>query len=165
MAHSISGIITSFKYTGALPHIVLVGNYYFIPLGKRREPNYKEEVISPYSEFTQEAKKQLKELSFEGKCCYIETDYFGGIGAQMGETWQNGKRIAGPLVSLDGTNRNYPETEVIITGNAINENLQLLGIYQHPGMDEFDSVRLGWYRSNSEVLKEYYAKRNNLKKH
>lgn len=155
MAHRISGIITNFPYTGALPHIVLVGNYHFIPLEKRREPNYSDEEIPPYEELTSETRKILKELSFSGKCCYIETDYFGGEGAQMGETWQHGERISGPLVSIDTPNpdSDFPGAEIV--ENAINQNLAQIGIYCHEGMDEFDSVRLCWYRSNEAVRAEY----------
>lgn len=155
MAHNLSGIITSFKYTGELPYIILIGNYCFIPLEKRRGTNYREEEILPYSELTSDTRKVLKELSFEGKCCYIETDYFGGLGGQMAETWENGKRIAGPLVSIDGINKTYEETEAKTVENAINENLALIGIYRHENLDEFDSARLGWYRSNKEVILEY----------
>jgi len=160
MAHRLSGIITSFKYTGELPYVVLVGNYYFIPIEKRRSPNYSEEEIAPYSELTSEAKKTLKELSFQGACCYIETDYFGGDGAQYAETWQDGNRIAGPMASCDGLSQIPEKKEAILVEDAINDNLKLIGIYRHEGMDEFDSVRLGWYRSNDEVIREYKGKKS-----
>jgi hypothetical protein len=156
MAHCLSGIITSFKYTGELPAVILVGNYCFIPLSKRRGPNYSEEEIPPYEELTSEGKKLLKELSFGGKCCYIETDYFGGAGTQMAETWQDGQRISGPIISVDGyaSNLSYPETRLV--EHAINQNLALIGIYRHENKDEFDTARLGWFRSNKEVLEEYF---------
>ena len=87
MAHTISGIITSFQYEGTLPNVILVGNYHFIPLESDQKPNYSEEVLSPYDELTKETRKLLKELSFKGKCAYVETDYFGGLGTQTAEAW------------------------------------------------------------------------------
>jgi hypothetical protein len=155
MAHSLSGIITSFKYTGEMPHVILVGNYYFIPLQKRRQLHYSEEAITPYSELTPEIKKLLKDWSFEGKCCYIETNYFGGSGYQIAETWQDGNRVLGPFISTDGTTEKPPEKGAEFTEDAINTNLQEIGIYRHENKDEFDSVRLGEYRSNQDAIEEY----------
>lgn len=160
MAHRITGIITSFKYTGELPAVVLVGNYYFIPMERRHEPHFIEDTVAPYDELSPEGRKILKELSFKGACCYIETDYFGGDGTQYAETWLDGQRIAGPMASCDGLGKiSKPEDLVIHVENAINENLALIGIYCHEGMDEFDSVRLGWYRSNDEFYREFRSKK------
>ena len=153
MPHRLSGIITDFKYTGELPHIILVGNYYFIPFQKSYKLNYSVEVISPYRQLTPETKKLLKELSFKGKCSYIETAYFGGSGSQIAETWKDGKRILGPLISFDGIHEKT--TDAVLVENAINENLKEIGIYRHTDLDEFDSVRLSHYRSNEEVIEEY----------
>lgn len=155
MAHRIHGIITSFKYEGELPHVILVGNFHFLPSRNKSGPNYSEKTLEPFDRLTKETRKTLKELSFKGKCAYIETDYFGGPGYQKSETWEDGIRIEGPLFSSDGvSNPKVPEGAIEVE-DAINQVLKTIGIYKHEGKDEFDSVRLGWYRSNGDALEEY----------
>ena len=157
MGHCISGIITSFKYEGDLPHIVLVGNFRFIPRKRAWGKNYSEPPVGPYANMNAETRKLLKELSFKGACAYVETDYFGGPGSQMSEAWQDGVRALGPLISFDGVDPRVPEGAREVK-DAINESLRLLGVYRHEGMDEFDSVRLGWYRSNRDAIEEFELK-------
>lgn len=155
MAHSINGIITSFKYIGELPHVILVGNYHLIPFTNRYGANYVDKPIPPYEEFTKAIKKRIKDLSFHGKCAYIETDYFGGTGVQISETWEDGKKIDGPLISYDGIKNTQTGEQVKVVENAINQSLQNIGIYRHEDKDEFDSIGLGKYRSYNDILKEY----------
>lgn len=155
MAHTIHGIITSFNYDGELPNVVLVGNYHFIPFKNNYGPNYSDSVLEPYEELTKETRKILKELSFKGKCAYIETNYFGGPGKQMSEAWFNGERIIGPLLSFDGIENPKIPSEAVLVEDSINKTLKTIGVYRHEGKDEFDSVRLGWYRSNDEIIEEY----------
>lgn len=92
MAHNIHAIITSFKYEGGLPNVILVSNYHLIIDRKKYGVNYSEKAFDPYNELTAKTRKELKELSFKGKCVYIETDYFGGQGGQISEVWHNGKK-------------------------------------------------------------------------
>ncbi len=155
MAHNLNCIITSFKYKGELPNLILVGNYHIIPLKNRYNDNYMEKIIEPYEEFTLKTKKIIKELSFYGKCAYIETDYFGGVGIQISEIWENGVRINKPLISYDGVEKQELE-DVIVVENSINETLKNIGIKRHKGKDEFDTVRLGNYRSNEDIFEEFY---------
>lgn len=155
MAHHINGIITSFKYVGNLPNVILVGNYHLIPFTNISERNYFESTLPPYSEFTKEIRKTLKDLSFKGKCAYIETDYFGGPGKQLAEAWYHGEKIIGPLISFDGINNPKIPADADVTIDAINEILKTIGVYCHDEKDEFDSVRLGWYRSNDEIFEEF----------
>ncbi len=157
MAHNLSCIITSFKYKGELPNVVLVGNYHIIPLKSRYSKSYQDETIEPYEEFTLEIKNLIKELSFLGKCAYIETDYFGGVGTQMAEIWENGNRVGLPLISYNGVEKKELK-DVIIIKDAINETLKNIDIKKQEGKDEFDSVRLGEYRSNEHIYEEFYAK-------
>lgn len=155
MAHNINGIITSFKYEGELPNVILVGKYHLIPLKKRYGSNYSDQIIAPFEELTKENRKILKELSFQGKCAYIETEYFGGSGTQMSAIWENGEKIEGPFISYDGIkNPKIPENVQVIE-NSINQALKTIGIYRHEGKDEFDSVGLGKYRSNEKIIEEY----------
>ena len=93
MAHNIKAIITSFKYEGNLPNIVLVGNYHLIPFDSSYGTTSSEKPITPYEELTPEIREVIKDLSFYGKCAYIETAYFGGIGVQISATWENGKKV------------------------------------------------------------------------
>ena len=153
MAHCISGIITSFQYTEELPHLVLVGNYYFLPVERRWERSFREEALPPFKELTAGWRKTLRELSFKGKCAYVETDFFGGDGKQFAEAWENGERIQGPLVSFYGYTQARPIAGTTQVEDAINEVLRTLGIYCHEGKDEFDSVGLGRFRSNEAIHK------------
>lgn len=162
MAHNINGIITSFRYDGELPHVILVGNFHFIPIEHSSRPNYVKSTLAPYRRLTKDTRKALKELSFMGKCAYIETLYHGGQGTQRSEVWHNGEKILGPLISFDGLENPIIPTEAIEVENAINEALRTLGIYTHEGKDEFDSVRLGWYRSNSEAVEEFRLNQSKL---
>lgn len=155
MAHTINGIITSFKYDGESPNVILVGNYHLISIKNKHGSNYSELKLEPYEELTKEILKTLKELSFKGKCAYIETDYFGGRGVQISEAWHNGHRIIGPLISFDGIENPKITIETTMVEDSINETLRAIGVYKHEGKDEFDSVRLGWYRSNDEIIDEY----------
>lgn len=154
MAHNINAIITSFNYEGEQPNVVLVGHYHLIAVHKRSGVNYSEVALAPYKQLTSKTSKQLKELSFKGKCAYVETHYFGGQGYQIAEVWHNGKRITQPLISVDGPRSNEVAGTTLVA-EAINEALKIMGIYRHEGKDEFDSVRLGDYRTNDEIIKEY----------
>jgi len=66
----------------------------------------------------------------------IYTDYFGGPGEQGCRYLPN-----------DGSSE-----------TSINEGLRKLGIVKDNGMDEFDTVGLGSYRSNSDLYKGYEEK-------
>ena len=92
MAHNINGIITSFKYEGNRPNIVLVGDYHLIIFESGDGTTYSDKPIIPYEDLTSEIRATIKELSFFGRCAYIETAYFGGIGVQISETWENEKK-------------------------------------------------------------------------
>lgn len=155
MAHSINGIITSFKYEGNLPNIVLIGNYYLIPVNSSDMTTSSEKPITPYEALTPEIRETIKDLSFFGKCAYIETEYFGGLGVQISESWDNGKKIDGPLISYDGIENKMEYEDVTIVDCSINQTLKNIGIHCQEGKDEFDTVGLGRYRSNRKILEEY----------
>jgi hypothetical protein len=73
----------------------------------------------------------------------IYTDYFGGVGEQ-GSTY-------------------YPITEPGET--SINEGLRKLGVMKDDKMDEFDTVGLGRYRSNSDLFENEEDEANVLPKY
>ncbi len=64
----------------------------------------------------------------------VATDYFGGSGTQHARVWTPSD-VAARGRSGSG---------------AINAALALIGVTRSPPGDEFDSVGLGWYRSNDD---------------
>ena len=151
MAHNISGIVTSFKYDGDLPHIALVGDYYLISVASCSS----DKPIKPYEELTEDIRRTIKDLSSYGGCAYIETAYFGGMGAQIAEIWENGQMVSGPLISYDGIDTKIKYQQVTIVDAAINQALRNIGVTCEAGHDEFDTMGIGRYRSNRRILEEY----------
>jgi len=95
----------------------------------------------PYEEFEYLNKsviEVLEDVSSLGEVSYIETDYFGGDGAQSSIVWKDGKVIYGPVQS---SNTNI---------NPINDALKILGVRIIKRHDEFDEVNLGRYRSTEK---------------
>lgn len=64
---------------------------------------------------------------------HVETDYFGGAGDQSAAVWDKGQKV-------------YRRKA---TG-AINEALRQIGVKEAGGMDRFDTVGLGKYRTNED---------------
>lgn len=87
-----------------------------------------------------------------GKCAYIETAYFGGIGTQTSAIWEDGAQIEGPMISYDGVEPTTESRHFTVVDGAVNHVLKHLGVHRSEDMDEFDSVGLGQYRSNRKVL-------------
>lgn len=65
---------------------------------------------------------------------HIQTDYFGGSGEQFATLVLEGKAV------------NVESVE-----SPINEALSKLGVVKDEGVDEFDTLHLGRYRSNSDL--------------
>lgn len=70
--------------------------------------------------------------------CEIETDYWGGFGDQ------NAKLYRDNLIFMNEDTRKDPGL------NPINQALKMMGVKAKPGMDEFDTVNLGRYRTNED---------------
>lgn len=70
--------------------------------------------------------------------CEIETDYFGGFGEQSAKLYRDN------LVLMNEDTRKDP------VSNPINQALKMMGVEAKPGMDEFDTVNLGRYRTNED---------------
>jgi hypothetical protein len=70
-------------------------------------------------------------LSLHGLVAYVEATFAGGYGGHATMLWEYGKPIDPP-------------------GNDINVILKQLGIVCSPGLDEFDTVGLGRYRSTKK---------------
>jgi len=67
---------------------------------------------------------------------YIEAEFFGGDGMQVSLYFENGRLMAGPIIS----------------GDAINVALRYLGVVKGASSDEFDTLNLGKYRSTKKWL-------------
>ncbi len=152
--------MTSTKYGGALPHVVLVGNYRFLPVDRRREDRYEDAPLEPYGAYSAGTRKLIKELSFAGPCAYVETD-FSVEGVQRAEVCRDGVLAMGPLLSFHGYHSPFLErlheqyAAFTIVDEAINDCLREIGIYRHEGLDEFASARLHAYDDNHDFHDEF----------
>jgi len=82
----------------------------------------------------------IKEFGKDKTIAKIETDYFGGSGHQSAKLFIENKRV-------------YNESDEFNFGvNPINDVLKLMGVEPKPGMDRFDTIGLGKYRSNSDFI-------------
>lgn len=69
----------------------------------------------------------------------ISTDYFGGAGHQEAKLFINNKK------EYDGS------SEFDWSANPINDVLKMIGVCRKNSMDEFDTIGLSKYRSNSDL--------------
>jgi len=82
----------------------------------------------------------IREFGKDKTIAKIETDYFGGSGHQSAKLFIENKRV-------------YNESDEFNFGvNPINDVLKLMGVEPKPGMDRFDTIGLGKYRSNSDFI-------------
>lgn len=72
----------------------------------------------------------IREYGKDKTIAKITTDYFGGFGEQTAKLFVNNKRV--------------------LDGDSINEALRQMGVIRKDGMDEFDTIGLGGYRSNQD---------------
>lgn len=148
MAHWISGVVTSFRYDGPEANVVLIGPFHLVVPRHLDPPRFARASIGPFTALTSKTRRFVRDLSFRGRCAYIETR-FQGEGTQYAAVWHDGAMIVGPCVSHHGTGT----TEAV--PGAINTALATLGVYRHDGKDEFDSLRLGDYRANEKIVAEW----------
>lgn len=73
----------------------------------------------------------------------ITTDYFSGSGYQTAKLFINNKKVIDR--SANGSDSSYS-----IMKNPINFVLEEMGVVKGNGMDEFDIIGLGKYRSNED---------------
>jgi hypothetical protein len=68
----------------------------------------------------------------------VETDYFGGGGDQSAKLYVDGVKM-------------YDESDVFdYSKTPINDVLKMMGVVKKTGMDEFDTIGLGKYRTNED---------------
>ena len=73
----------------------------------------------------------IREYGKDKTIAKITTDYFGGVGEQTAKLFINNERV------YNGEK-----------GSPINEVLKRMGVLRKDGMDEYDTIGLGRYRSN-----------------
>ncbi|RYY85573.1 MAG: hypothetical protein EOO15_16660 [Chitinophagaceae bacterium] len=94
--------------------------------------------IGSFSRLSQDMEIAISQIVGDKTIGYIEADYFGGSGGQVGTTWKGGKRgrIEGPGQS------------------CINTVLWSLGAIGVGGKDVFESVGLDRHRSTEDWLED-----------
>jgi hypothetical protein len=80
----------------------------------------------------------IREFGKDKTTALISTDYFGGPGYQEAKLFVNNKKVYDKSSESD------------YKLNPINDILKLMGIIKKEGMDEFDTIGLGKYRSNRD---------------
>jgi hypothetical protein len=103
-------------------------------------------------------------LSDRTPVAYIETDYFGGKGAQAAIAWDRGRVVVGPLNTGDGTpsargaiNRALRYLGVALptrAGRVVSRVLTALGLPCGLILDEFGAVGLGRFRSDEDWIEQ-----------
>jgi hypothetical protein len=78
-----------------------------------------------------------KRLSEHGRLIQINVDYWGGGGEQTADLYEHGELV-----------RHVPDSEAY---GAVNTGLKWLGVERQDGMDEWDTVGLGYWRDNGEI--------------
>ena len=85
-------------------------------------------------------KTALSEMSAGGPVAFIETEYFGGQGAQGATVYDHGQCVFGPITNDAG---------------AISAAMKLLGVTAAPGQhDEFEAVGFCRHRNNEDWIDE-----------
>jgi hypothetical protein len=85
-------------------------------------------------------KAALSEISANGPVAYIETEYFGGQGAQGATVYDQGLCVFGPITNDTG---------------AISAAMKLLGVTAAPGQhEEFEAVGFCRHRNNDDWIDE-----------
>ncbi len=93
----------------------------------------------------------MKAIAREPLFAVIETEYTGGLGRQCAAVYR------GDDVLLDAMESAYPdETKRDDASGPIDVALRHLGVTRKPGIDEFDTVGLGAFRSTSRSFGKAY---------
>lgn len=89
------------------------------------------ELVSGFGYLTRDLDEVLAALATRGAFAYIETEYFGGSGAQAAVFFSAGS----------------VPTRLATETHPINAALKLLGVVARSGADEFDTLGLGRFRN------------------
>jgi hypothetical protein len=151
MTHMIEGLVVPtataqrISEEGAVPVPLDAAGMVFVPMTDMlldrlavRFPTSTDRALKEFSKLSPSAVLWLEELSAAGRVAYIETEYFGGAGAQGAAVWEGGKIILGPRQADIG---------------PINDALRLLGIMRTQTQDEFEVAGLGQHRQTEDWLR------------
>jgi hypothetical protein len=154
MGHRITGFIAVSEglcvAASGLTNPVIVPlrhGFSFLPLSKSLVGDGEPMSFEVFDRLTERLRLWAEEHSKNCPLAYIETDYFGGVGAQSAIAWADGKVVFGPVLTRSTS----------AEPGAINRALQQLGVQRVSEWDEFDTVGLGWHRSNEAWLAERTA--------
>ena len=86
----------------------------------------------------------IVEWSSRGPVALVDAEFFGGVGSQRAQVWEQGRSVLGPLVLEEDD----PAPDV----TPISLALRRLGVEKGEHHDEFDAVGLGRHRSTSAWL-------------
>lgn len=117
--------------------------------------NGKEKPYPPFYQLNASLDELLKSESHKRQLAYLETEYFGGSGFQLAILYENQKLGLGPLKTETGWNQKRMLYETLPEGKAaINQVLERIGVRRIGEKDEFDSIDLGFYRNNGNIIKK-----------
>jgi hypothetical protein len=156
MAHYISGFIAKFlgpvslsrPSTGSIL-CPLAQGFFLIPIADETgAPDEAASSLPNFSRLSQSIEDWARAESVHFPICWIETEYFGGLGTQAAVVWANGNIALGPLP----TRSSSTDDQCTTSNNAINCALRMLGVVRSGSSDEFDTLGLGQHRSNESWL-------------
>lgn len=135
MGHSIQGFVG--PYDGMLDWSRSREGFVVAPLAQKfglmveRDPHY-----GVFSGPTESDCAWCEAHRAKTSLAFVATEYSGGPGEQGAAAWTTTETIA------------YAYGEF----GYINRALQLIGVLRDNDLDEFDSIGLGWYRSNEDWM-------------
>lgn len=103
------------------------------------------EAADRFLDLTSTLADALSSWSVAAPIAYVEAEYFGGVGEQHAQVWQDGAVTLGPLHLEEGE-------AFAPAGSPISQVLRRLGVDRADHVDEFDAVDLGRYRSTASWL-------------
>jgi hypothetical protein len=157
MGHAINGFIATYEALSNAAHSLnaarvcrLGGGFGFLPLTD--EVARLEDPASEFAQFhrlTEPMVAWALAQSHRFPIAYIETDYFGGDGAQASVMWRNGSVDFGPIETVDDHAHRTP-----LEKGAINQAVRRLGVQRGNALDEFEALGLGNFRDNEDWTSE-----------
>ncbi|MFL9485583.1 hypothetical protein ACI6Q2_22570 [Chitinophagaceae bacterium LWZ2-11] len=90
--------------------------------------------ISSFKYLTENVEREILKCINNKELAYVEADYFGGTGSQIGIVWKEGKRYM----------------EFASGQNVINKVLSFLGVISDSEKDEFATLELDKYRNTED---------------
>ena len=131
--------------------VPLTQGFGFLPVTKQIVGSDSSPLFNEFERLTAPLNEWAVEVSLQFPLAYIETEYFGGVGAQSAVNWESGRIVYGPVVSksdwVDGRLVSVP-----LPVSAINQAVQLIGVVRGEDLDEFAALGLDRHRSNEYWL-------------